>query len=1444
MKKMKKHLALFVSFIMVFMLTVSAYADNSDLRNESEQIEISTPSNASLADGKEIASSGDVPAHSDSHDGDDEEESNHNFRPASGSNWGSGSGNNGTPASGNNEGLASGNNWGTASGSNWELASGSNAMKYTICPYCNEEAIDGIITHKEGCPETCTCGREDGIHDEDCPLYEEAPETAAVYLIDKNGEYVQIDDHGFDTPLDIELYDGKTIYVQESENEQNIYFELYEDYLDVGDSNEEFGAYWSVNKETKAEVKEAGKLSEDTYRYATVTLDNRIQKGDVIELTAEHSDFENKMVTIEVVETFTGRTKITTVNGTSIKTSGNIPSNVKLEAAAFEIPAVYRTSLSRNSNEPKLAFAFDITLKNADGTVWQPAEGETVTVTLDADSLGLEYGTCVEISHDHGDELKNLGIHTVNDGRLFFETDGFSVFYGYIVDFEYNGYKFSMSGGEKIMLSDLLAALGIDRDIDTVTKVTFSDPSLIEIEREDGDWILTSLQSFGTEEWLHITFEDGTTIEIKVTDPILQYYLTGSDDWNMGTISVSVKKSGATNAMGDYTTNIESITPAVITQAANAIDLEDDVDLLIYARPGMAIRFASGITFPDGSWSLTDSNDGDYKYENWEWVWNGTDNYAILNSAESNKVANLRLTFATAVCNVRIITIPETSALPENVQPSKVKDTLDSGSDYKVVKLPVTLYNYDGKLFNEYNNNQTNGKWLAFHGVSMGESSHAGMTLPWTGTHLPNSGSISTGIMKDTLVNGLPKMTTTADTDLFSTEEYSGKEVEENVGFEYIYNNDTGYYTYSSNLNHAQFNKENKTIELYNQTLAPCLGDSQNSKAGFYPFVDINEAVLNYTASGHESWENNLTNDYFQQNAQFARDLVATGSISVTDENGKTTQKAASNVDMHFGLQLKADFYMPEGTQLDVNGDGTKEDIIYQFTGDDDLWVYIDDQLVLDLGGAHTAVSGKVNFTEKTVYIESYANVTASGNDFTLGETGSDETYSFEELGIEDIKEDQMHTLRIFYLERWSGESNCRMHFNLPIAPTGSVTVSKKLVNQDSQDLTVTPDTEYTFKIYCAEDDDDTLNATQFLPLENTEYSIVGGGNGVTDEGGEFTLKAGQSAQFSDIPRFAEVYVAEVKPNDGYIYTKTVVDGVEHKHDENQTEFKSNTKVMPNGSLSYSFTNYMKTQPLRVEKKVTSGLLNDDQQFEFWLDFTKNILETGIDEIDDVWKGADTITLTDNGSFNLARDESIILPRVPVNMTYTVKETNPDPENNSFDAPGVAATLSTYTQGTLPTEFAFDTQYGWTMADGGENKILVTNQQRFNLKISKSGIESVDHHVKTSEDADDAETQSTIYEVTGPNGFKLQVAICSNDSVTIKNLLVGNYNVKELTDWSWRYEVNNGTNIEVPVDPDEFNETVAYENTRNKIYWLSGDSYCKNWWGGESGAKVVRKDED
>lgn len=147
-----------------------------------------------------------------------------------------------------------------------------------------------------------------------------------------------------------------------------------------------------------------------------------------------------------------------------------------------------------------------------------------------------------------------------------------------------------------------------------------------------------------------------------------------------------------------------------------------------------------------------------------------------------------------------------------------------------------------------------------------------------------------------------------------------------------------------------------------------------------------------------------------------------------------------------FGTEFDIDFYMSETGKLTA-ADGTEKDITFNFSGDDDVWVYVDGVLVLDLGGAHKVSSGSINFSDMQVIYKAAVDSSDNINSRTADPKTNDKYATnkdyvttvdlakiFKANGAEfnNKNSSKKHTLQMFYMERGSFDSNCSISFNLP----------------------------------------------------------------------------------------------------------------------------------------------------------------------------------------------------------------------------------------------------------------------------------------------------------------------------------------------------------------------------------------------------------------------------
>ena len=163
-----------------------------------------------------------------------------------------------------------------------------------------------------------------------------------------------------------------------------------------------------------------------------------------------------------------------------------------------------------------------------------------------------------------------------------------------------------------------------------------------------------------------------------------------------------------------------------------------------------------------------------------------------------------------------------------------------------------------------------------------------------------------------------------------------------------------------------------------------------------------------------------------------------------------------SKADYFFGMEMSAAFTQtPDGT--DVWGN----DIIFEFSGDDDFWLYVDGELILDLGGVHSAMTGSVNFrtgivtgrngATRTLRQIFESNYRSRNPQATTEEVNAYLLKYFEE-GSTVFRDYSSHKMKVFYMERGAGASNLHMRFNLTAVRPGEVTLSKKVTGSDDVD--------------------------------------------------------------------------------------------------------------------------------------------------------------------------------------------------------------------------------------------------------------------------------------------------------------------------------------------------------------------------------------------------------
>lgn len=265
----------------------------------------------------------------------------------------------------------------------------------------------------------------------------------------------------------------------------------------------------------------------------------------------------------------------------------------------------------------------------------------------------------------------------------------------------------------------------------------------------------------------------------------------------------------------------------------------------------------------------------------------------------------------------------------------------------------------------------------------------------------------------------------------------------------------TGYYEYSSFNNYAYL-ENNSNFKVYN-----AIGTPKDDPLYFYQ-------------RGNFMPYNNISNGKFSTN----RNLYDEDGEPLDDSNsakGKALYITQGTNNYQFSMDMEANFIQPKGGKVTPPNSSSKEDMIYEFNGDDDMWIYIDNVLVLDIGGVHDAHSGKINFSTGVVsWKDCVKGGTPAETTTTIREifqalrrfpdgTKWDDSKVSDYFNGNTFKDYTMHSFKMFYMERGAGASNLHMKFNIQVIPAGQVEVKKELGNTDKEKYS---DVKFAFQLY------------------------------------------------------------------------------------------------------------------------------------------------------------------------------------------------------------------------------------------------------------------------------------------------------------------------------------------------------------------------------------------
>ena len=407
-------------------------------------------------------------------------------------------------------------------------------------------------------------------------------------------------------------------------------------------------------------------------------------------------------------------------------------------------------------------------------------------------------------------------------------------------------------------------------------------------------------------------------------------------------------------------------------------------------------------------------------------------------------------------------------------------------------------------------------------------------------------------------------------------------------------------------------------------------------------------------------------------------------------------QSAKDNLNYGFGTQFTIPFTV---TETGKNVDGSEME--FNFTGDDDIWVYIDGALVLDMGGAHNKAEGKINFAKQEATIRTGTSNAKLGNSLTVGgrtpaEPNGNTTVKFENImvkksGSEPVTLDKymkksgtVHELKMYYMERGMWNSNMSISYSFVPLPSG-LTLSKTLdttdVNAGLKNAVQGLD-NFDFKIQKKNLKTDEAN---YSDVENLGYTLYD----YDDRTFPGQEAKDSTATFSS-SYFASDFINTKDKNNssafyagtGFQITESIPQGTKLQYDTSKTRWGVYDSITSRAAIEggkgavatfnmgddtssemdvvnryVNFVNTPKVGSLSVAKKY-EGYAPENETFGF----TVLVDLTGHDYYDSYklkYTGTQNGTTDENGHFTLKVGDTVTFAGIPAGATYKVVEDSP-----------------------------------------------------------------------------------------------------------------------------------------------------------------------------------------